>query len=174
MRSVILTQSIPRTLVQITLQVRSLPEEDAVTGVNTSLTILPHLLHTALLALLSSSIPLRTTVTAALVAIPAAKSAAPILSPTAKDMLRSKPIKSAHVFAFDGDRKMLLNESDGEFSYEEWDEACEMAEEACCKEGGVPLGEGMVVDGQSGNMEEWLREVVERKVEREQRWKTAT
>lgn len=141
---------------------------------NTSLTILPHLLHTALLALLSSSIPLRTTVTSALVAIPANGDASPILSPAAKELFRIKPVKSIHVFAFSGDRKLLLNESDGVFSYDEWEEACEMAEEVCCKEGGVGLGEGMEVDGQSGNLEEWLREVVKRKVESEQRWKVAT
>ena len=70
---------------------------------------------------------------------------------------------------------MLLNESEGTFSYEEWDGVCEMAEEACCKEsGGVEIGEGMEVDGQDGNLETWLREVVGRKVESEQRWRVAT
>jgi exosome complex component RRP46 len=34
LRSIILTRLIPRTLVQLTLQVRSLPEEEATTGVN--------------------------------------------------------------------------------------------------------------------------------------------
>lgn len=72
-----------------------------------------------------------------------------------------------------------MNESDGKFSYEEWDEACETAEDACCKEedqGGVSLGDSMDVDGavQGQNLEKWLREVVRRKVEYEQRWKRAT
>jgi len=35
LRTLILARSIPRTLVQITLQVRSLPEEDSITGLNT-------------------------------------------------------------------------------------------------------------------------------------------
>ena len=82
------------------------------------------------------------------------------------------------MFAFAGDRRLLLNESDGAFTYEEWEEACEAAEEVCCREeeeGGVSLG--MDVDGgagsvdMSGNLEKWLREVVRRKVEWEQRWK---
>ncbi len=34
LRSIVLTRLIPRTLVQITLQVRSLPEEDGDAGVN--------------------------------------------------------------------------------------------------------------------------------------------
>ncbi|KAF2873607.1 hypothetical protein BDV95DRAFT_627485 [Massariosphaeria phaeospora] len=177
LRSIILTRSIPRTLVQITLQIRSLPEEAASTGVNPSIAILPHLLHTSLLALLSASIPLSTILTSVLVAIPAAHTqpSTPLLSPTANDLVRAKSIKSVHVFAFSGDKKLLLNESDGVFSYEEWEEACEMAEEACCREkGGVGLAEGMDVDGQSRNLEEWLREVVKEKVAYEQRWKTAT
>ncbi|KAH7113858.1 hypothetical protein B0J11DRAFT_141638 [Dendryphion nanum] len=176
LRSVILIQNIPRTLVQITLQVRTLPEEDSVTGINTSLTILPHLIHTALLALLSSSVPLRTVITSTVVAIPA-KSSNPLLSPTAKDLFRANPIKSTHVFAFSGDANLVLNESDGVFTYEEWDEACEMALELCCREepdGGVALGGAMDVDGQSENLEQWLRQVVKKKVEIEQKWRVAT
>ena len=80
---------------------------------------------------------------------------------------------------------MLLSESEGKFSYEEWSEACQMAEEACCgdeeeeeEEGGVRLeseGEAMDVDAQAEgeNLEKWLRGVVRRKVEGEQRWKSA-
>lgn len=102
-----------------------------------------------------------------------------LLSPTANELLRAKPIRSTHVFAYSGDRRLLLNESDGKFSYEEWEEACEMAEEVCCKEedqGGVSLGDSMEVDGavQGQNLEKWLREVVRRKVEYEQRWKSAS
>jgi exosome complex component RRP46 len=80
---------------------------------------------------------------------------------------------------------MLLGESDGKFSYEEWNEACQMAENVCCgedeeEEGGVRLdggeGEAMDVDAQvqGENLEKWLRSVVRRKVEGEQRWKSAT
>ncbi|OAL46453.1 hypothetical protein IQ07DRAFT_546569, partial [Pyrenochaeta sp. DS3sAY3a] len=187
--SIILTRLIPRTLVQLTLQIRNLPEEEDATGVNSSLTLLPHLLHTALLALLSASIPLRTTLTAILIALPRSASrttpASPLISPTAHELLRAKPLQSVHVFAFSGSgsRKMILNESDGAFSYEEWSEACEVAENVCCgeeEEGGVRLGvgegqgEGMDVEGVSEGLEGWLRGVARRKVEGEQRWKSAT
>ena len=83
------------------------------------------------------------------------------------------------MFAFAGDRRLLLNESDGAFSFDEWEDAYEMAQEVCCKEeeeGGVKL-EGMDVDMKEdgdGNLEKWLRGVVRRKVEWEQRWKDGT
>lgn len=76
---------------------------------------------------------------------------------------------------------MILNESDGKFSYDEWNEASEVAESVCCgekEEGGVQLsegeGEGMDIDEPSESLEKWLREVARRKVEWEQRWKSAT
>ena len=139
-----------------------------------SLAILPHLLHTSLLALLSASIPLSTVLTSALVAIPSASSSS-LVFPTANQLLRAKPIRSAHVFAFSGDGRLLLNESDGVFSPQEWDEAAETAEEVCCKEeGGVGLGEGMEVDGKEGeNLDAWLRQVVMDKVKWETRWRVA-
>lgn len=92
-------------------------------------------------------------------------------------------MRSTHVFAFSGRKKLLLNESDGKFSYDEWAEAYQLAESVCCgvdgdDEGGVKLdaSEVMDIDGQtsSESLDRWLREVVRKKVEHEQRWKTAT
>lgn len=183
LRSIILTRLIPRTLVQVTLQVRSLPEEDGSTGVNTSLTLLPHLLHTAVLSLLSASIPLSSTITSTLVAVSAQGTS--LVSPTANELLRAKPIQSVHIFAFGAGRRILLSESDGRFSHEEWDESCQTAEDFCCgdsddqDEGGVRL-DGMEIDSsgagqaQGESLEKWLRSVIQKKVEHEQRWKRAT
>jgi len=137
-----------------------------------SLPLLPHLLHTALLSLLSASIPLTSTYTSVVVAL-SPSSTIPIVSPTAKDLLL-KPITSLHVFAFTGKNELLLAESDGTYQYNEWEEALEAAEEVCCNTGGVNLGEGMDVDGAEGNLEDWLRRVVTEKVKSEQRWKSAS
>lgn len=193
LRSIVLTRSIPRTLVQITLQVRSLPEEEASVGVNTvcqlslatltytditqNLTILPHLLHTSLLALLSASIPLATTLTSVLIAIPTTQPFLPW--PTANQLVRAKPIQSVHVFAFSPTKRLLMSESDGAFSYEEWEEACEMAQDLCCAEqaaGGIQLTSQMSTEEERDNLnlDQWLREVVRKKVKYEQQWKKAT
>lgn len=92
-------------------------------------------------------------------------------------------MRSVHVFAFSGKREMLLSESEGKFTYEEWAEASELAERLCCgeedeEEGGVRLGDEEVMDmdrqAQSQSLDTWLREVVRKKVEHEQRWKGAT
>ncbi|KAF2198462.1 hypothetical protein GQ43DRAFT_400846 [Delitschia confertaspora ATCC 74209] len=175
LRGIILTRRMPRCLVQITLQVHSSAEEHTSLGskFNSNLLLLPHLLHTSLLSLLSASIPLSTTLTSSLVAT-TPTSPGPVISPTAQSFLRHPPT-ALHVFTFSGDRKLLLSESEGTFDHEQWDEACEAAEEVCCKvSGGVEIGEGMEVEGVDENLEEWLRRVVREKVEGEQRWKGAS
>ncbi|OCK79366.1 hypothetical protein K432DRAFT_405635 [Lepidopterella palustris CBS 459.81] len=174
LRHVILVQNFPRTLIQVTLQVRSLPEEQS-TGngsaiLKSSLMLLPHLLNTALLALLSASIPLSTTLTSTVVMI--LSSGKLLCSPSSADLVRAQSIQSVHVFAFSAQKSLLLAESQGEFDIDEWDEACELAEDICCKETGVAVDE-MDVDGKPENLEGFLRDVVREKVEKEQMWKTA-
>jgi exosome complex component RRP46 len=81
-------------------------------------------------------------------------------------------MRSIHVFAFSAQRELLLAESEGEFDVYEWEEACEVAEDTCCKDAGV-VEEKMDVDGKVTNLGDFLRDIVKDKVEKEQRWKTA-
>ncbi|KAF2489664.1 hypothetical protein BU16DRAFT_162381 [Lophium mytilinum] len=172
LRHIILTRAHPRTLIQVTLQVTSLPEEESSVGDGSgfsfsSLPVLPPLLTTATLALLSASIPLSTTLSATLVAITAAGKIK--CAPTAAELVRaSAKVSSLHVFAFSVGRALLLAESEGDFEFGAWESACEVAEDACCKS-----VEGMEVDGEVENGQEFLRGVVEGKVGREMRWRTA-
>lgn len=173
LRHIILVRSYPRTLIQVTLQIRSLPEEES-SGVgsvltNSSLTLLPHLLNTAFLALLSASIPLSTTLTSASVVI--ASSGKLFCSPSSADMLRMHPILSIHVFAFSAQRALLLAESEGKFDVDKWEEACELVEDMCCKDANSE--EKMDVDGKVVNLGDFLRDIVKEKVGKEQQWKTA-
>ncbi|OCL12836.1 hypothetical protein AOQ84DRAFT_436733 [Glonium stellatum] len=174
LRHLILVRSYPRTLIQVTLQVRSLPEEESA-GIgsvltNSSLTLLPHLLNTAFLALLSASIPLSTTLTSAFVVI--TSSGKLLYSPSSTDILRAQSIRSIHVFAFSAQRSLLLSEGEGEFDVEEWEDACDLAEDRCCRNAGI-AGENMDVDGEVMNLADFLRDVVKEKVVKEQKWKTA-
>lgn len=86
-------------------------------------------------------------------------------------MLRTQSILSIHVFAFSAQRALLLAESEGKFDVDEWEEACELAEDMCCKDAGAE--EKMDVDGKVVNLGDFLRDTVKEKVEKEQRWKTA-
>ena len=64
-----------------------------------------------------------------------------------------------HVFAVTGEGKLLLAESEGDFSYEEWDEACARAEDAVMEK--LHAGD-MEVDGEDVGRKarKWLLNVV--------------
>lgn len=154
-----------------------------------SLTLLPHLLHVAILSLLSASIPLSGILTSTLIAIPA--NGATLVAPSASELFRAKPIRALHVFAFSVGKNILLAESEGSFSQDEWADVCRIAEGLCCGSpdiededdedgvGGVKLDTmemDAATDGQaqSESLEKWLRAVIQTKVKHEQRWKGAS
>lgn len=124
--------------------------------------MLPALLMSSILALVDAAIPLRTIFTATLVAC------GPDVV-TAPDARQVHQAQSLHVFAFSGKREMLVAESVGAFDLDEWKQACERAEGICC--GAHGASEGMEVDGKEADMKNWLKKVVEEKVEKEQRWR---
>lgn len=114
------------------------------------LPLLPHLLHAAVLALLNANLPMRSTATAALVAVDTAGGV--VAWPDRKGRTEAE---SLHVFAFDGEGGMVLGESEGGFDEREWRAAVEVAEEVC---GGGGLGA-------------WLRGAVEAEVREANRWR---
>ncbi|KAF2088031.1 hypothetical protein K490DRAFT_65311 [Saccharata proteae CBS 121410] len=167
LRHCILVRQFPRTLVQVTLQVLSLPEGD-VAGDRSSastLSILPSLLNASMLALLSASIPLSTTFAATILAVTPENRI--IQSPSVKVLAQAS---SAHVFAFTASGELLVAQSEGAFEMEVWEKAHDAAKIICA----VEMDDGMEVDDAQ---EEWLhgvwKEAVKRKVDREQRWREA-
>ncbi|KAJ9637818.1 exosome non-catalytic core subunit rrp46 [Coniosporium tulheliwenetii] len=116
LRNIILTHDYPRTLIQLTLQILSVPATHSTLPSSSSLPILPALINTAYATLLAGSIRLSTTLTAVLVAVP-------------KSELEAVAQKgSSHVFAFDGRGEAVLVHSEGKkFEIEEWEQACEAA-----------------------------------------------
>lgn len=88
--------------------------------------------------------------------------------------------RSTHVFAFSAqDDKLLLAESEGEFTMGEWDEALAAAKKICCQsqEAVDASGDGMALDSNSSNdgpdLRGLLRSTVQGKLEDALKWKAA-
>jgi exosome complex component RRP46 len=94
------------------------------------LPILPALIQTSVLALLSAAIPLTATLTSATLAVTSDNGNSTITTnPTAREIELSK---SLHVFAYTSHDDFVLSESEGEFTFEEWSRAFEAAKQQCC------------------------------------------
>lgn len=86
--------------------------------------------------------------------------------------------RSTHVFAFSaqGD-KLLIAESEGEFSMSEWDDVLAAAKKICCQtpEPVDASGDGMALDSNGNNdgpdMRGFLRSTVQGKLEDALKWK---
>ncbi|KAF2104433.1 hypothetical protein NA57DRAFT_70638 [Rhizodiscina lignyota] len=179
LRRIILTHTFPRTLIQLTLQVVNTPAPFDCPFTSSPLPLLPALLETAMLALLSASLPLASTYTSVGLALampsPVKKKAS--LSATAIMPIDDKALEQAssiHVFAFTADGDLLVAESEGLFAPEYWEHAYDRALELCIgSKDGRAEGE-MVVEGEpeDRNESQWLRSVMQEKAEQEQRWKT--
>ncbi|KAI1857291.1 uncharacterized protein JN550_013317 [Neoarthrinium moseri] len=171
LRQIILINNFPRTLIQVTLQVTVSPENEYVNAklsqAATNLPILPTLIQTALLALLSAAIPLTATVTAAVLAIVADDGASRIIvDPTAREIQVSR---SLHVFAFTSRDELLLNESEGEFTMQEWDNAFATAQRQCCP---APTSDDVDMEGGSqADLKNFTRSTLETKTASDLYWK---
>ncbi|KAK5018578.1 exosome non-catalytic core subunit rrp46 [Cryomyces antarcticus] len=164
LRHVILIHNYPRTLIQITLQIISTPEDESAFGKHSSLSVLPSLLQTSVLALLSASIPLAMTFTSTVIAV--MSSGKLEANPSAKSLAQAS---SVHVFAFSSTGHLLVVESEGNFDMDTWDTVCAKAESICCspKEDGDQMDD----DASSENLQTFLKQAMEKKVERDMRWK---
>lgn len=149
LREIILVQHHPRTLIQIIIQILALPPESDIPSHQSAsnITILPHLLEVAQLALLQSSLPLSGTLSTNLVAVlsssssssPSSSTTDPsskkkstskiIANPTPKEIAKAG---SLHAVAYKmPNQEMLLLESEGMFTMQEWKEAVTVAEGLC-------------------------------------------
>ncbi|EFX03110.1 exosome complex subunit [Grosmannia clavigera kw1407] len=166
LQDIVLVQEFPRCTIQVVLQIQSAPENDYA---NTKLNQ-PGL--AAVLALLSASIPMRTIATAAAVAI---MPGSIISSPSPRDAAAAQ---SLHVFAFSGqDDKLLLAESEGAFTMEEWDNARTTAGKICCGlRAGISGSSDKALDEEHGteatvSMHDFVRSTVVHRAEDVLQWK---
>ena len=131
--------------------------------------VLPALIQTAMLALLTTSIPLVMTVTAALICID--EDGAILSNPGAKALSLAD---SVHILAFSSLGKLVLAQSEGSFSISDWENVHSRARQICLgTDPAQDLGEDVsMASGQEESLQEKLRNAVERRVSKEQAWKT--
>ena len=140
-----------------------------------NLPILPALLQTAILALLTTSIPLAKIMTSALIAV--VDHASTLLSDPLPAQM--KDVLSIHVFAFSSLGELLVVESEGDFTFDVWQRAHDKALHLCR---GSQMGKDekksgeedvdMDIESPAGSSkEDLLRTVIQEKALRDQRWK---
>ncbi|KHJ32069.1 putative exosome complex subunit rrp46 [Erysiphe necator] len=138
LRQIILIYEFPRTLIQVTLQISTTPENDddfkpkgARAGSN--LFILPALLQTATMALISASIPLSLTINSTCIARLTSPGSPKSVFQRNPTIAQANMVESLHVMAFTSNGELLLAESEGVFSMTDWNQIYELGRETCCK-----------------------------------------
>jgi exosome complex component RRP46 len=80
---------------------------------------------------------------------------------------------SVHALAFTSHDDLLLAESEGDFTMDEWNEICELARKICCQSSGKS-GAEMVLDDEDvpgPDMRRFLRSTVEAKTSADLHWR---
>lgn len=135
-----------------------------------NLLIIPALLQTAVLALLSAAVPMRATATSAVAAVSLTGGKTQItMDPSPREADKSR---SVHVLAFTSSSELLLAESEGDFTMDEWDQVYETSRSACCGAGDSNGIHAVLETQQSGpDMRQFVRSAAESKVAADLYWK---
>ncbi|KAM0564089.1 hypothetical protein ACHAPJ_000298 [Fusarium lateritium] len=173
LRQLIPVRDFPRCVIQITLQVAETPENAYVNAklvqAQLNLPIIPALLHSAILGLLSAAVPLKAIGAATLLAIPGEEGRDIIVDPTAVDIDHAK---SVHVLSFTSHDELLLSESEGAFSADEWTKVLQLGQRICCEHQQPGFDTAMSGDDvESKSMRQFIRSVMEAKVTEDLYWK---
>ena len=137
--------------------------------VNQGMALLPALLQTSILALLSSSVSLRTILTSISIAVNREEILLPY--PSAAAIYEAT---SFHILAFSSTGTLLVAESEGKFSLSTWERVYELAQLQC--RGVKPASvmsdmNGAVDPTQSSDMEKILEATIQYEASMQQRWK---
>ncbi|RGP62482.1 hypothetical protein FLONG3_10211 [Fusarium longipes] len=173
LRQLIPVRDYPRSVIQITLQVAETPENAYVNAkllqAQLNLPIIPALLHTAILGLLSAAIPLKTICAATLLAVPEEEGKDIIVDPSAVDIDHAK---SVHVLGFTSRDELLLSESEGAFTPDEWNKVLQLGQRICCEHQQPGFDTAMSDDNvESPSMRQFIRSAMEAKVAEDLYWK---
>ncbi|KAI0515240.1 hypothetical protein F5B22DRAFT_193901 [Xylaria bambusicola] len=174
LRQVILINNFPRTLIQVILQITVTPENEYTNGklvqATVNLPVLPALLQTAILSLLSASLPMAATLTSTSLAIVSEDSHRRIVSnPTARQVEQSQ---SFHVLAFTSQNELILAESEGVFTMKEWNDVYRAAHEQCCTTTAIDDTDARMHEGPIGaDLKRFVRSTIEQKTASDLYWK---
>ncbi|TLS25986.1 hypothetical protein PpBr36_07707 [Pyricularia pennisetigena] len=182
LRQIILVKNFPRGLIQVVLQVKSSPENyyanTKLVQANLNLPIIPALLQAAVLALLSAAIPLRATATCTVVAVVAGTDGETesrlILDPSPRE---AEDARSVHALAFTSGDRLILAESEGHFTMQEWADVHAKALKICCgpvrdpRSNDMDMGDDNGTDVEGPNMRHFIRETMAAKVSADLHWK---
>lgn len=192
LRQLILVHNFPRTLIQVTLQITTTPENEnassklvQASSVSTSkarlssverliehiqnLPILPALLQTAILALLSASMPLSMTLTSVFLALVSKGSSRTVIrNPT---LLQSQSSTSVHVLAFSSHGDLLVVESEGTFTLDDWEAVYEAGKAICCDDSEDEVMQDQEVDHNARRMDVFVKSALQGKVTADLHWK---
>lgn len=146
-----------------------------------NLPVLPSLIQASVLALLSSAVPMRTTATATSVAV--LPDATLVVDPSPRELSQAR---SLHVLGFttpshEGEEgELLLVESEGGFTLQEWNAVLTKGRQACCQAGLIAQqmqhGLDLVLDdadrSEDGtDMHHFIRSTMEARVAADLSWK---
>ncbi|KAG5963744.1 hypothetical protein E4U57_005946 [Claviceps arundinis] len=172
LRQLIPLRDFPRCMIQVSLQVMETPknayQNEKLVQAQLNLSLIPALLHAAVLSLLTAAVPLKAIAVATTLAITADDHRV-VVEPSTEEAAKAQ---SMHVLAFTSSDEVLLAESSGSFSLEEWDSILETGQRVCCQEQGSGIDEAMSgTDTQSASIKSFIRAVLETKAAADLEWK---
>lgn len=182
---IVLGEETPRTMLQATLQVVSVQSDETLPGGikgggqgETYLDILPSAINAAVLGCVDAGVQMSTVVGAALVGID--HDGQLIVHPNVEQRKRST---SLHVFAFTGDGKTVLMESEGNFKTADWTRAEEVARSAVLgpsdinksknnkQNGDVAMNGSAASESSAICVLDVIRKALEERVIKDERWR---
>lgn len=136
-----------------------------------NLPVLPALLQTAILSLLSASIPMTATLTSmSLALVLRGDNRDLIINPMPREIQQAQ---SFHVLAFTSNNELILAESAGAFTMKEWDTVYSAAYDMMCTttamdDTDISMGEGVPA---AADLKRFIRSTVEEKTASDLYWK---
>lgn len=118
---------------------------------------------------MTAAIPLTSVATATLLAVANGDGDEIIVDPSPVEVSKAK---STHVLGFTVDEKLLLVESEGSFTVDEWDKVLQTGQRLCCRPQESALDTAMGGDVlESQSIQSFIRSVLENKAAHDLQWK---